>query len=108
MQRHIHNLTVLRGICCVWVLLYHIKTEIDLIDNPFLLYVFSKGYLGVDFFFILSGFIISLNYSDKILSISSVKYFLKRRFLRIYPLHIFSLLVLVFFSALYDFLNSDF
>jgi len=107
MQRHIHNLTVLRGICCIWVLLYHIKTEINLIDNPLLLYVFSKGYLGVDFFFILSGFIISLNYSDNILSISSVKYFLKRRFLRIYPLHIFSLLIIVFFSLLYDFLNFD-
>jgi peptidoglycan/LPS O-acetylase OafA/YrhL len=107
MQKYIDNLTLLRGICCIWVLFFHIKTEVDLTENSLVFYIFSKGYLGVDFFFILSGFIISLNYSDKILSIISVKNFLKRRLLRIYPLHIFSLLILIFFSLVYDFLNFD-
>lgn len=58
--------------------------------------VFYEGYIGVSFFFILSGFIISYNYQDRILNKEVTKStFYKARFARIYPLHI-----LTFFLAL--------
>jgi|688.fasta_scaffold62938_5 peptidoglycan/LPS O-acetylase OafA/YrhL len=108
MSKYIDNLTLLKGLVCIWVLLFHIKTEITLNENSFLWSVFSKGYLGVDFFFILSGFVITINYKNRINSLHEVKFFLKKRFYRLYPLHIYSLLVVIFFSLLYDLLIFDF
>jgi len=61
----------------------------------------EKSYLAVDFFFVLSGYILTLVYHGKIfdsqgaLNRSSVLLFLKARFSRIYPLHLFTLLILV-------------
>jgi peptidoglycan/LPS O-acetylase OafA/YrhL len=55
---------------------------------------FKEGFLGVSFFFILSGFILSVNYADK-LAFSKVtkKEFWIARIARIYPLHLFTLLI---------------
>lgn len=44
------------------------------------------GYLAVDFFFALSGFVIALNYSDRLAGAMSVREFLVRRMIRLYPI----------------------
>jgi peptidoglycan/LPS O-acetylase OafA/YrhL len=49
----------------------------------------------VDFFFVLSGFVISLNYIDRINTRSQLYTFQKKRFLRLYPLHFLMLMVYV-------------
>jgi peptidoglycan/LPS O-acetylase OafA/YrhL len=56
--------------------------------------VFQEGYLGVSFFFILSGFVLALNYKNKFLEheISSRDFWIAR-IARIYPLHAVTLLV---------------
>jgi peptidoglycan/LPS O-acetylase OafA/YrhL len=53
--------------------------------------------LFVDFFFILSGFVIALNYSAKITSLSAYGDFIWRRFARLWPLHV---AVLIFFASI--------
>lgn len=59
-------------------------------------YVFREGYIGVSFFFILSGFILAYNYSTRILnSITDIGNFLKARFARIYPLHLLTMLMAI-------------
>lgn len=62
----------------------------------------QKAYLAVDVFFILSGFVMAhttSNWQGANL-ISFWKFFLQKRFARIYPMHIFSLaLVLIYFVA---------
>lgn len=59
-------------------------------------HIFSEGYIGVSFFFILSGFILSYTYKDKILEDRvSKKSFWLARFARIYPLHFVTLLVAI-------------
>lgn len=69
-------------------------------DTPFLkqLYndLFYEGYIGVSFFFILSGFVLAYNYHDKILS-GETKFsqFWLARFARIYPLHLLTLLIAI-------------
>jgi peptidoglycan/LPS O-acetylase OafA/YrhL len=59
--------------------------------------VFFEGYLGVGFFFILSGFVLALNYEKKFIKNPdfSKKKFYIARVARIYPLH-----VLTFFAML--------
>jgi peptidoglycan/LPS O-acetylase OafA/YrhL len=63
---------------------------------------FSEGYLGVSFFFILSGFILTYNYCDKFKEKSiNFKSYLRARFFRIIPLHWLTLLVSIILSAPY-------
>lgn len=56
--------------------------------------VFREGYIGVSFFFILSGFILAYNYQDGILKKQkSKRTFYQARFARIFPLHILTLIL---------------
>ena len=64
--------------------------------------IVSRGYLWVDFFFLLSGFVLCHVYAEDVIR-RRVRFgeFLAKRIARIYPLHLFSLLVLLipFFGA---------
>lgn len=82
------SLTSLRGIAALGVAVAHFG------DDPLLL----RQYLWVDFFFILSGFILCHAYSRLFLgelSRNALRAFARARFFRIYPLHLAMLLVLV-------------
>ncbi len=49
----------------------------------------------VDFFFVLSGFVIALNYQSRIDTVNHLYLFQVRRFLRLYPLHLATLFLFV-------------
>lgn len=87
------SLTGIRCIAAFWVVLFHLSSLITFIKNP----VFSVGWIGVDLFFILSGFIISYNYTEKFKRFDLNNYlnFLWLRLARMYPVHIFTLLIVV-------------
>jgi len=59
-----------------------------IINNSF----FYNAYLFVDFFFVLSGFVIAYTYQN-IDSWPAFGKFYKKRFFRLYPLHIIVLLL---------------
>ncbi|MHC5764547.1 MAG: acyltransferase family protein [Nostoc sp.] len=95
MYKHINSLTSLRGIAALVVVIHHFcyyglpKTgsTLSAYSN-----FFKNGYLWVDFFFILSGFIMTHVYADAFylkVSLNNYKSYLFSRFSRIYPLHIF-------------------
>ncbi|WCL53188.1 acyltransferase family protein [Gimibacter soli] len=90
----ITSLESLRGICAILVLLFHIPWESQ-IGN---LGIVRHASLAVDFFFVLSGFVLSLNYADKLNTPSALVTFMRRRFWRLYPLH----LTVLFLFALYE------
>ena len=95
-------LTSLRGIAAWYVVLYHIRLTTAEILPPEALAIFSKGYLAVDFFFLLSGFVIWLSYRDRISEngFAAIPGFLARRFSRIYPLHFVILCAAIAFALL--------
>jgi len=74
----------LRGIAAVGVVLYHLG------DFGWLagLEVFRSGWLLVDFFFVLSGFVIAASYGDRLAGGYSRGRFLWLRLARVYPLHL--------------------
>lgn len=58
-------------------------------------YVVNDFYIFVDFFFILSGFVIGLGYANSVASFSDIFTFLRRRIARIYPLYLLTLLIFI-------------
>jgi len=88
----IHSLTAVRGIAAWWVVFFHFDTYLrPYLPSP-VYYVISKGYLAVDLFFCLSGFVIFLNYGTLNTGSSRELFnFYLRRIAKIYPLHIFTI-----------------
>lgn len=92
-------LTSLRFIAALWVLLYHFKDHLGLGMGQFGLV--ADGYLGVDLFFTLSGFILAHVYLSH-LEGGRFGYggFLKNRIARVYPMHLAALgAMLVLFAG---------
>lgn len=104
-QGYFSALTALRGIAAIWVMLFHIDVivyyrELGTLLPKSMSGMLTQGYLWVDFFFILSGFVLMHVYAPRFehkFSLPVVKSYLMARFLRIYPLHLFTLLLLLVF-----------
>ncbi len=79
-----HALDSLRGICACTVALFHFVTT-GFISG---LAVVRGGALFVDFFFVLSGFVITASYGTRLAGGFPVAKFMFLRFFRIYPLHV--------------------
>jgi peptidoglycan/LPS O-acetylase OafA/YrhL len=60
-----------------------------------------NGFLFVDFFFVLSGFVIGSSYGDRIAAGFSVPRFMALRLGRIYPLHLAMLAIFVVFELFF-------
>jgi len=86
-------LTAARGVAAWYVVLYHVRESVGGRLPAPVIELFAKGYLAVDFFFILSGFVIWLNYGPLLRERGwrAVPPFLGRRIARIYPLHLLML-----------------
>lgn len=91
----IHSLTGLRAVAALWVLGYHLRPPLRELFSGCPARFLADGYLGVDIFFVLSGFILALNYGGRIRSPRDYGTFVGYRVARIYPLHLFTLLGLL-------------
>lgn len=90
----IKPLTSLRFFFAFFVFLSHLSILKNTPYQHIFENFFSEGFVGVSFFFILSGFILAFNYKDKIETKKvTLKKFYIARFARIYPLHLATLLI---------------
>lgn len=98
-QPHVQKINALFGIriiAALWVVVEHFRLVIFGLfpeargGSLFL----EAGYLGVEVFFILSGFIISHNYANRFREFDWATYrrFIINRFARLYPVHLVTLL----------------
>jgi len=90
MKKNIFSLQVFRGLAALAVVGHHAVTSTSAFigDMPAWIYnTIGKGNFGVDFFFVLSGFIIMYihQYDDK--SLHSVTRYIKKRVVRVYPIY---------------------
>ena len=91
-------MTPLRGIAALWVVVFHYCWHFPALHPDRYTGAVYKGYLAVDLFFMLSGFVISHVYHRVFAQqVTGQHYrdFLKARVARIYPLHLTVLLLFV-------------
>lgn len=103
----IHSLTSIRYVAAAWVVLFHFQALVNsaaLLSLPLV----RLGYLGVDFFFILSGFVLAHVYRPKVIR-GKFDYwdFLTKRIGRIYPMHVFTLSLFIIFGLVSASLNLN-
>jgi peptidoglycan/LPS O-acetylase OafA/YrhL len=89
-----------RGLCALLVALFHFPLAGEIRDNAFI----RHSYLFVDFFFVLSGFIIAITQARRP---DAALPFLLKRFGRIWPLHMAVLLAFVLMALLQGDLGAD-
>ena len=83
----ITSLQALRFVFALFVLFEHFPISPD---HPYLL---ESGAMGVSFFLVLSGFVMSIGYEKRVKNISSFKWtdFMLKRLIRLWPLHLLCL-----------------
>ncbi len=81
-KQHYEILDGLRGVAAVLVVLTHITQSYC---PGFLDFPIGHGHLAVDFFFVLSGFVIGYAYDDRWDKMSTTAFF-KRRLIRLHPM----------------------
>ena len=87
---HFILLDGLRGVAAILVLFYHIFEGLAFAEDTNgagsgLITTLNHGHIAVDFFFILSGFVISYAYDDRWTKMSTWQFF-KRRLVRLHPM----------------------
>ncbi|ANU38618.1 acyltransferase family protein [Vibrio scophthalmi] len=118
MIKRFESLDAFRGIAALMVAIFHLNV-VGGVSN---LAIVKNSPLFVEFFFVLSGFVISYSYGNRISNFSEFADFSIKRFARIWPLHIFMLVLFIPFAlanitfgldlgerfSLYSFISSFF
>ncbi|GLP75295.1 acyltransferase [Mycobacterium antarcticum] len=93
----IRALSGLRIVAALWVVLFHFRPLLEMASPPLydsLKPILDCGAQGVDLFFILSGFVLTWNYLDRMgdsWSTRSTMHFLWLRLARVWPLYLFTM-----------------
>jgi peptidoglycan/LPS O-acetylase OafA/YrhL len=96
---HYELLDGLRGVAALLVIWYHVFEGFAFAGGGMITSI-NHGYLAVDFFFMLSGFVISYAYDDRLGRSMNFKDFFKRRLIRLHPMVIMGVLIGVVFYIL--------
>ena len=84
--QHIDILDGIRGVAAIFVVLYHLIETYQ--DST--IHIINHAYLAVDLFFILSGFVVSYAYDQRLRTCLSISSFFKRRLIRLQPMVVFA------------------
>ena len=89
----------LRAISVIAVILYHVEPEFIILNHQ----PFKGGFIGVDIFFVISGYLITKIILKELFETGSFsfKYFYERRIRRIVPPILFVIIVSIIFSWIY-------
>ena len=98
----LRSLTALRGVAALAVVAQHFSATAQGLTRTTIPSLVPHGYMAVDFFFVLSGFIMCYTYADAFLARRPRAYrdFLGRRVARVIPLHVCVILLILLAGAL--------
>jgi len=81
-KHHFLVLDGLRGVAALAIVVFHFM---EIVQTDITMNVIGHGFLAVDFFFCLSGFVIAYAYGNRMKEMGALTFF-KRRFIRLHPL----------------------
>jgi len=81
-----YTLDAMRGVAAIAVVLLHIALQLSFRPRPL-------AYMAVDFFFMLSGFVLATAYEERFRYGLTVSDFLSARFVRLYPMYFFGMVI---------------
>lgn len=90
---HYALLDGLRGVAALLVVWHHVFEGYQFAGNKPVIEFINHGYLAVDFFFILSGFVIGYAYDDRWGKSLTLGGFFKRRLIRLHPMVVLAALI---------------
>ena len=100
-KKHYEILDGLRGVAALLVVIFHILEAFN--EGSRFKQLMNHGYLAVDFFFLLSGFVVAYAYDDRWGKITQWEFY-KRRLIRLQPMVIMGMVI---GALLYYFQASD-
>ncbi len=89
-KSHYLILDGLRGVAAIMVVIFHLFETFS--ENNHLKQIVNHGYLGVDFFFLLSGFVVGYAYDDRWDKMTLASFF-RRRVIRLHPMIVMGMVV---------------
>jgi peptidoglycan/LPS O-acetylase OafA/YrhL len=99
-KSQLRPLTSLRFFAALGVVMYHFGGPLFGHAPRAAVNVFAAGYVGVSFFFVLSGFVLAYAYNDlDSRNITAVRSFLSARVARIYPAYLLSIVLCAPFAV---------
>lgn len=87
-KTHYGLLDGLRGVAALLVVWYHVFEGYAFVGGGTIT-TLNHGYLAVDFFFMLSGFVLSFAYDDRWHKTLTLSSFFRRRLIRLHPMVVF-------------------
>src|SRR6187431_945026 len=100
-KKHYEILDGLRGVAAILVVIFHIFEAFN--EGSRFKQIINHGYLAVDFFFLLSGFVVAYAYDDRWGKMTQWDFY-KRRLIRLQPMVIIGMII---GAVLYYFQASD-
>lgn len=109
-RRYVESLTGLRGVAALFVFFFHygslnpgIRLDLNVpVIGSILQFPLGFGFAGVDLFFVLSGFLLTLPFAHAVLTGKKhppLKRYLKRRLSRVFPAYYAQLLIILAIGA---------
>lgn len=106
-KKYFPTIEILRGVACMMVVIFHFSTQNSyyghyLSETNLLRVVGGYGYLGVQVFFVISGFIIPYSLAQSNYKIKNIFIFFKKRMWRLWPAYFVSLLLVMLHTMLHS------
>jgi peptidoglycan/LPS O-acetylase OafA/YrhL len=98
---HISSIDLLRGLAAISVSLFHFVIISKLVFPSIFRDVFSYGHLGVQIFFVVSGFVIPYSMHKGNYNLKKIKVFFLKRIVRLEPPYILSILLVLLLNFLF-------
>jgi peptidoglycan/LPS O-acetylase OafA/YrhL len=99
-KHYLPALDGLRFLCVVAIVVYHFVARCELEEPlPSWVIFLSQRLHFTDIFFILSGFLLTHTYSDRVNNVTEIRRFYGKRLIRLYPAHVVMLVAFALFAG---------
>lgn len=89
----IEQLTFTRFVAAIAIVVYHFGMDLYPFNSKAVSVLFEQAFIGVSYFFILSGFVMIIAYGNR--KVIDIRQFYLNRFARIYPAYILALILVL-------------